>query len=668
MRKVVTGVLAILIVGTGGYFGARGWAQQRVEREVETSLAAMRAAGGNVTHGPVEIELLRRQVSLSNVVAEMASEPKVSLRIGRVVATGIGPPHAGRISAAQLEFDDLEIDATIAVGAGLHVTYKIPRLEFADYSGPMVQLYPIDAASPIETIRTALQQFIAVTASSLTIPTVTVSFAVKDSTLFAVEYGYSGIVLHNIGEGHIGSMTVDRVVAAVTAAGPNGPSGFTAELAGMETLDFDTGPILAVLSGSADDQYRRVYRKATAGSYTVTLGDSRTPVRVVVDGVAAEDVALKPSKFPLAEMIPLFTSLPRAGEALDPQRALALIEVVAGIYDGIRIGSVELRGMKVVPPAPQEQLSIGAVRMAGFENGRLAELSLEGLDAQTPLHEPVKIGRFALRGLGFSELMRSVARFAPPAQPNPDQVMSLLRALEGIEIEGLIVPYQNSGRPVEIETAKISWGEFVGAFPTQVHATLHISGPITSREGEPFNQLSAAGLTTATADFDAGARWSEASRLAVLSPLSAKLANVGSIEVKATLGNVPASAFTLDTATFMAAAAAVEAGPIEIVVRDLGGLDLRVAEVARKQNLSRDAARRMVVETATQSLAALVPSSPDLSGLADAVTHFIEAPGGKLSISITPKGRVPLLPLLATAQGDPATILALFRIQPSVTR
>jgi len=668
MRKVVTGVLAILIVGTGGYFGARGWAQQRVEREVETSLAAMRAAGGNVTHGPVEIELLRRQVSLSNVVAEMASEPKVSLRIGRVVATGIGPPHAGRISAAQLEFDDLEIDATIAVGAGLHVTYKIPRLEFADYSGPMVQLYPIDAASPIETIRTALQQFIAVTASSLTIPTVTVSFAVKDSTLFAVEYGYSGIVLHNIGEGHIGSMTVDRVVAAVTAAGPNGPSGFTAELAGMETLDFDTGPILAVLSGSADDQYRRVYRKATAGSYTVTLGDSRTPVRVVVDGVAAEDVALKPSKFPLAEMVPLFTSLPRAGEALDPQRALALIEVVAGIYDGIRIGSVELRGMKVVPPAPQEQLSIGAVRMAGFENGRLAELSLEGLDAQTPLHEPVKIGRFALRGLGFSELMRSVARFAPPAQPNPDQVMSLLRALEGIEIEGLIVPYQNSGRPVEIETAKISWGEFVGAFPTQVRATLHISGPITSREGEPFNQLSAAGLTTATADFDAGARWSEASRLAVLSPLSAKLANVGSIEVKATLGNVPASAFTLDTATFMAAAAAVEAGPIEIVVRDLGGLDLRVAEVARKQNLSPDAARRMVVETATQSLAALVPSSPDLSGLADAVTHFIEAPGGKLSISITPKGRVPLLPLLATAQGDPATILALFRIQPSVTR
>jgi hypothetical protein len=669
MRKVVTGVLAILVAGTGGYFGARGWAQQHVEQEVETSLAAMRAGGGNVTRGPVEIDLLRRQVSLSNVVAETAGEPKASMRIGRVVATGIGQPRAGSMSAAQLEIDDLEIDGTIAVGAGLRVTYRIPRLEFADYSGPTVLLYPVDAASPIEAMRAALQQFVAVTASSLAIPTLTVSLAAKESGLSAVEYGYSGIVLRNIGEGRIGSTTVDRVVAAVTGADPNGPTGFTAELEGMQTLDVDLGPILAVLSGSGDDHYRRVYQKITAGSYTVTFDDHRVPVRVLIDGVTAEDVALKPSKLSLADMIPLFSSLPRAGEPVDPQRALALLEAIAGIYDGIRIGSFEVRGIKVALPAPQEPFSIGAIRMAGFENGRLAELSLEGLDTQTPLHEPVKIGRFALQGLGFSELMRSIARLATPAQqPSRNQLVSLLHALEGIEIQGLIIPYRNTGTPVEIETAKISWGEFVGAFPTQVRAALRLSEPITSRDSEPFNQLLAAGMTTATVDLDAGARWNEASRLAVLSPFTTKLANVGSIEVNATFGNVPASAFTLDAATFMAATAAVEAGPIEIVVRDLGGLDLMVSEVARKQNLSPDAARRIVVETATQPAAALVLSSPDLSGLADAVARFIESPGGKLSISITPKGHVPLLPLLVAAQTNPATILAQFRIQPSVTR
>src|SRR5258708_18458403 len=143
MQKVSSGVLAILIAGIGGYFGARGWAQQRVEQEVETSLAAMRAPGGNVTRGPVEIELLRRQFSLSNIVAEIAGEPKASLRIGRVVATGISQPRAGRISPAHLEVDDLEIDRTTAAGAGLHVTYGIPRLKFPAYSGPTVERYPI---------------------------------------------------------------------------------------------------------------------------------------------------------------------------------------------------------------------------------------------------------------------------------------------------------------------------------------------------------------------------------------------------------------------------------------------------------------------------------------------------------------------------------------------
>src|SRR5258708_14116381 len=133
MQKVSSGVLVLLSAGMGGYFGGRGGARQRVEQEVETSLAAMRAPGGNVTRGPVEIELLRRQFSLSNIVAEIAGEPKASLRIGRVVATGISQPRAGRISAAHLEIDERESDRTPAAGAGLHVPFAMPRLQFADY-------------------------------------------------------------------------------------------------------------------------------------------------------------------------------------------------------------------------------------------------------------------------------------------------------------------------------------------------------------------------------------------------------------------------------------------------------------------------------------------------------------------------------------------------------
>ena len=38
-------------------------------------------------------------------------------------------------------------------------------------------------------------------------------------------------------------------------------------------------------------------------------------------------------------------------------------------------------------------------------------------------------------------------------------------------------------------------------------------------------------------------------------------------------------------------AAQIEAGPIELALRDIGGVDLAVAQYARTQNVSRDAAR-----------------------------------------------------------------------------
>jgi hypothetical protein len=608
-------------------------------------------------------------VSLSNVVAQTASEPKASLRIGRIIASGIGTPRAGRVPADRLEIEDLQIDGTIAGGAALHVTYKIPRLEFVDYTGPTVPLYPVDADSPMEAIRLALQQFVAITATSVTIPTLTVSLTAKDSPLGAVEYGYSGIVLRNIGEGRVASTVVDRMVGAVNTAGLNGVGGFTVEMARMETLDFDVGPILAVLSGSADNQYRRIYQKVSAGPYTVTFDDRQTPIRMQIDGLTADDVALKPSKFPLADMISLFASLPRTGEPADPQRTRALFEMIAGVYDGIRIGGFELRGMHMTLPPPQGAFNLAAIRMTGFENGRLGEFSIEGLEAQTPQHEPVKIGRFALQGLGLSELLRSAARLAKPGhQPTPDELASLLHTLEGIEIKGLTAPYENTGKLVEIATANISWGQFVGSIPSRTRATLQISVPIKSSDEQPFKQLADAGFTTVSIDLDAGAAWTESTGALTLSPGFIKLARVGSVEAKATLNKVPASFFSLDPATQMSSMASVQAGPIEIIVRDLGGVDIAVADFARRQHLSTDEARRALVEGVTQPAAALVPANPDLSALADATAHFIKTRGGTLTIRITPKSSTPLLQILAMSKDDPAALLAQFRIEATMSK
>ena len=666
MRKLVTAVLAVVLIATAGYFGARAWARQRAVREVETGLAWVRASGGNVSHGAVEIELLRREVKLSDIVAETAGGGGTVLRIGRVVASGVGDAGAGRLSAARLEVEDLMFDGTLPLAAGLHVSWKIPRLVFEGYSGPTVPPSPDAAASPVETIRAVLQEFAAVTADRLMIPAMTVSVTLPGPPPYSAQYGYSGIELRGIAEGRVAAAMVARAVTAVDAPMAGGAGGFTTEVDGMEMLDGDVAPVLAVLAGSADDQYRRLYRQITSGAYTMTSADPRAPVRMTITEIAAADAALKPAKLPLERIIAVFGALPRAGEAADPQRELAALDTAATIYEGIRFGGVEMRGMKVTVSG-HEDFRIGAVRMTGFENGRLADLSVTDLDGQTWQNQPVRIGRFALRGLGVSELMRSMARLGTGGRdPSPDQMMALLHCLEGVEFANLTAP--TAFKPIVIDSARISWGEFAGAVPTRVEAALRITGPVRREDGEFSRGLADAGMMTATIDAAAALRWREAGGVLVLQPVTVDVAGVGALELKAALAGVPRSALTLDATTSLMAMAAAEAGPVEFTVTDRGGVDLAVADVARTRNLSPDEARRTMTEDAIQPAAALVPLAPDLSGLADAVAQFLEAPGGRLTVTVTPKGHVRLLPLVAIARDSPAAGLGQFRIEARVTR
>ncbi len=83
---------------------------------------------------------------------------------------------------------------------------------------------------------------------------------------------------------------------------------------------------------------------------------------------------------------------------------------------------------------PEGSVKLTAIRLANLENGKIAEFSLEGLDARSP-KGPVKVGRFALKGLDVANLMRASAQFAAPGRdPSPEQLAALLLLLEGTEV------------------------------------------------------------------------------------------------------------------------------------------------------------------------------------------------------------------------------------------
>ncbi len=245
------------------------------------------------------------------------------------------------------------------------------------------------------------------------------------------DYTYSGVALRDIKEGKIAASTVDRLTftAAMTTAGKT--ETLTGEVANLAAYDFDAASTRVLLdpAHAKDDKYYRAYRQMTAGAYTASFEKG---LRMRVDGVTIDDVGLRPSKLQFPDLMAIIEAAPPPGTTPTPEQMRELLGKVAGIYEGIRIGGAEVRGLSM--DTPEGAFSIAAIRLANLENGKLAEFAFEGLEAKAP-QGPVKIGRFALKSLDVANLMRVSGQFSTSRQnPSPDQLVALLLLLEGTEI------------------------------------------------------------------------------------------------------------------------------------------------------------------------------------------------------------------------------------------
>jgi hypothetical protein len=89
-----------------------------------------------------------------------------------------------------------------------------------------------------------------------------------------------------------------------------------------------------------DEQHHRAYRQISAGPYV--LGSGRG-LNMRIEGMTIDDVGLRPSRLQLPALLAM---IPPAGAAPPlPVQARELIETAAGLYQDIRIGNAEMRGL-----------------------------------------------------------------------------------------------------------------------------------------------------------------------------------------------------------------------------------------------------------------------------------------------------------------------------------
>ena len=659
MVKVLSGLVAAIVIAVGGFFGFQFYTQHRIASEVDAALEQIRVGGGKASRGKVSFDLLSRTVTIVDLSAQSASQPPASVKIGSLTASGVSQPDAARFSAESIEIADVEISAAMAPQPALSLAYKLPRIILKDYSGPASLQLPPASSSFADVYRSVLEKFAGVAATSITAPSLTATINSGVATPGGGEVAYAGLAIQGIKDGKVASTKIDGVVFTVNAQGAGGkPDKLTGNLANIAGYDIDTAAVAALFDPqkASEDKYYRTYRQITTGPYVVTSGQG---LNMRIDGMTIDDVGLRPSRMQLADLLAM---IPPPGAAPPtPAQARAMLEKVAKVYEGLRIGNAEMTGFAV--ETPQGPFKLSAMRF-NLDSGKVNEFAIEGLDGRTP-QGPIKLGRFALKSLDVANLMRMSALFSNPSQqPPPDQALGMLALIEGVELKALAAPFKDTGRPVNIDVFNLDWGNFIGPIPSKLRLALKMAAPLDARDpGQKV--LVTAGLDKAAIDFNLGAAWTEASRAFALEPVTLDVGGIAKASLRMSLANVPRGIFSPNAVQAATMAGQIEAGAIDLTLRDTGGIDLAVAQYARLQNVSREAARSAIVEGIRSGSEQAAATNPDAVAAVQAVARFVETPGQTLNIKLTPLGKVPAMQLMQLLKTDPMVALAQFRIEAS---
>jgi len=656
MAKILIGLAVAVVVAVGGFFGFDFYTQHRIAGEVDAAFAQMRASGGKASHGKVSFDLKTRTLRIDDISTESATQPPVRVTIASVTASGAGQPDPTRFSADTIEASDVEIGGSIAGPADGKIAYKMPRVVVKDYSGPASVQPPSASKSIIDAYRSGLAQFAAISAASVSISNIagTMNFGAAMSG----EFNYSGVALQGIKDGKIATTQVERAGFTVNTQQAGKPDKMTGEIANLASRDFDAAALAAILDPQKanDDRYISVYGKTTAGPYTVT---SALGLRMRIDALTVDDVGVRPSKLQLPALL---ATIQAAGTAqASPTQTRELIERGANIYEGMRVGTAEMRGLSA--ETPQGPFKLQAIRF-NLEDGKVGEFAFEGLDTNTP-KGPLKLGRFALKSLDIANFIRTSAQFANPAQPpSPELIAGLFPLIGGVEIRGVTAPFKNTGKLVNLDSFDVNWGQFIGPIPSKARLTTKMTTPVDATD-PAMKALIAAGLDTLSADGDIGAEWTEAARSFVVDVPKLEIGGLLKASARITLANVPRQVFSASVVQAIGASAQIEAGAIEVTLRDLGSVDLGVAQFARAQNVSREAARKTIVDNITATSKDVASANPDAEAAVQALAHFVESPGQTLVIKLTPRAKVPAMQLFQLLKTDPLIALAQFRIEAS---
>lgn len=555
--------------------------------------------------------------------------------------------------------ETLNVTGIETSSSGLY-TLTVPSIEVADGNVTEAQVRSLFTGS--------LQALADLTASSVTIPALTMIYPSAAAGSPATSVTYRDLVLTDV---------VDGVAASATIGGADFGDGamLTGNFGEMTVKNFDIGGMLAFYGlvdaapRAADGEFRQVYSGFTFAGGTLKVTDVLNCTFGEGDGGA---FSARPLRTDVSEIQPLLLELQAAetaGTPVDPEQVKKVVLFYTDVLTAFTNSPSKFAGFECSGKDDKGEavsFSSGLITAGGFEPGVYPDFGVNDLDITIEGAEAgtVKFSNFTWKKMDFNTAISTLEAAATLDEAFFEaNWRKLVPALDGMSLAGLEVDAPNPDKPGErirgtVGSFDATLGNYVNGIPADVSLSLgNFILPLTAEMTEiPVQDLLARGIDKLDISLGTKLKWDRATSTIEADDVTIDLGSLGKITLSGTFGNATDALFGDDTDAAAMAAQLITVKDLTVDVEDRGIGSILIATGARDAGQPEEAFRTAVAGMAQGMTLAFLGNTTEALTAAQQLGTFLQG-ASHLKLTITSKDEAGIgLADLAAAETNPTAL------------
>ncbi len=423
------------------------------------------------------------------------------------------------------------------------------------------------------------------------------------------------------------------------------------------------------------DEFETIYQ-----SYNLAGGGLSSEVFACEFGpVQSGTFRAKPSAMDIGKLTSMIEEL-EAGEQSKPTQAQIsnIINFYAQLLYGFESEATVMDGIACEGEDEGQSFSFstGVISIGSFGSGIYPAFSMNDIEVVV---EGDDAGSFSIDNFTFKEIDFGPT-FAKLGEASDyteewfeENMRGLIPSIKGFSVSGVEFDVPNEGNEEErvtggVEIFDVTLAQYQNGIPADIRIEakgVKADLPATS-DDEGVQMLLDAGLTQVNMGFVADLDWDETAQTINVNALTAAIKDLGTAEIKGTIGGATEALFANDPQMAMMSAMSLAVTDINIMIDDEGLVKLALAQAAAEQGAPVEAFTNQLTAMSQGMIVGMLGGADSAMKLGEDVAGFL---GGdkKINVGLTAKANSGVgMPQIMMLQSDPTKLLDFVEINSTL--